>query len=88
MISLTTEEIALYNDKFLQKVPNLMPGVYRVRDLFESYPSVPRIARKFFEDVSAGRFDNIVLKGERSNEGYIVLEGTIENRDEKCMKTL
>lgn len=79
MISLTMEEKALYNDEFLQKVPNLLPGVYFIRDLFATYPSVPRIARRFYEDVSAGRFDNIVLKGERSNEGYIVLEGIIEN---------
>lgn len=72
MISLTMEEKALYNDKFLQKVPNLSPGVYFIRDFFGNSASVPRIARRFFEEVNAGRFSNVVLNGGLSSEGYRV----------------
>ena len=82
MVCLTSEEQMVYKDMFIERAPTLAPGQYYSRDLFGTYPSVPRIARRFFEDVSAGRFDNIVLKGKRSNEGYIVLEGTIEDRDD------
>lgn len=83
MISLTMEEKALYNDKFLQKMPNLLPGVYYVRDFFGNQPSVPRIARRFFEEVNDGHFDNIVLNGEISSEGYRVMQDTIENPDKR-----
>lgn len=72
MISLTMNEKALYNEKFLQAIPKLKPGVYYVRDFFGNSASVPRIARRFFEEVNAGRFSNVVLNGGLSSEGYRV----------------
>lgn len=74
MVSLTSFEQVVYNDKFVQRAPNLSPGVYYIRDLFEENPSVPRIARRFYEEVSAGRFDNIRLNGKLSSDGYLVFE--------------
>ena len=74
MLCLTRAEETIYNELFIGRAPNLAPGLYYIRDFFIHNPSIPRIARRFYEDVSAGRFDNIVLKAERSNEGYVVLE--------------
>lgn len=83
MISLTMNEKALYNEKFLQEIPKLKPGVYYVRDFFGDQPSVARIARRFFEEVTDGRFSNVVLNGELSSEGYRVMQNTIEDPDKR-----
>lgn len=71
MISLTSEEQVVYN-RIIQRAPNLSPGVYYIRDFFKKDPSVPRIARRFYEEVSAGRFANIRLNGALSSDGYLV----------------
>lgn len=34
MISLTSEEQVVYNNRFIQRAPNLSPGVYYIRDFF------------------------------------------------------
>lgn len=73
MIFLSKAEADVYDDKFVKAAPNLTPGVYQIRDFFGTDPSVPRIARKFFEDVSNGFFKNIKLVGTRSRDGYIVI---------------
>ena len=72
MISLTSEEQVVYNNRFIQRAPNLSPGVYYIRDFFLKDPSIPRIARRFYEEVSAGRFANIRLNGALSSDGYLV----------------
>lgn len=72
MINLIPNEYKVYKSKFLQVVPYLAPGIYYIKDFFNSEPSVPRIARKFYEDVVNGRFGNVSLVGTRSCEGYLV----------------
>lgn len=74
MICLTSDEETVYNEQFVERVPSLEPGLYYIRDFFGDKPSVPRIARRFFEEVSNGRYSNIVLNKELSREGYLVLE--------------
>lgn len=72
MIILTTDEERIYNRKFVATLPYMLPGTYRIKDFFGSDPSVPRIARKFYEDVVNQRFSNVSLAGVRSCEGYVV----------------
>lgn len=72
MMNLTANEYKVYQSKFLQVVPHLAPGTYSIKDFFNLEPSVPRIARKFYEDVVNGRFANVSLVGTRSCEGYLV----------------
>ena len=54
-----------------------------MRDFFGDQPSVARIARRFFEEVTDGRFSNVVLNGELSSEGYRVMQNTIEDPDKR-----
>lgn len=72
-MNLTIKEQKLYNTKFVKAIPILIPGTYYIKDFFDPGPSVPRIARKFYEDVVDGRFNNVSLVGTRSCEGYIVV---------------
>lgn len=72
MISLTSDEDRVYQTRFVIALPNMIPGTYSINDFFDPDPSVPRIARKFYEDVVNGRFSNVSLVGTRSCEGYVV----------------
>lgn len=72
MIVLTPNEDRVYQKRFVVTLPNMLPGTYSIKDFFAPDPSVPRIARKFYEDVVNGRFSNVSLIGTLSNEGYVV----------------
>lgn len=73
MINLTVDEKLVYQTKFVSKLPNMLPGIYCIKDFFGTDPSVPRIARKFYEDVLNGMFNNVSLVGTCSSEGYVVV---------------
>lgn len=72
MFLLTNDEQATYTLKFIVPLKTLPPGLYYIKSFFGSSPSVPRIARKFYEDVSAGVFKNVALVRTKSSDGYIV----------------
>jgi hypothetical protein len=72
MIILNYDEQSTYNTKFVVAVKTLNPGTYFIKDFFGSDPSVPRIAKKFYEDVVAGLYPNVSLVNKRSREGYVI----------------
>lgn len=45
-------------------------GSYVFRDFCGSRPVCPRIARRFFEEVEAGRWPSVKLAGTLAREGY------------------
>lgn len=65
-------ELRDYQNYITGQIPNLPKGTYYFRDFFHGRTASPRIARKFFEDVSANRFTNVALRGSKSCEGYII----------------
>lgn len=73
MMILNKDEQSIYNIKFIIALKTLPPGTYFVKDFFGSDPSVPRIARKFYEDVVSGIYANVSLVKKRSREGYKVI---------------
>lgn len=70
---LNKNEQSIYNSKFIVALKTLPPGTYFIKDFFGSDPSVPRISRKFYEDVVGGLYPNVSLINERSREGYTVI---------------
>ncbi len=71
-MKLNNDEQSTYNTKFVEAVKILTPGTYFIKDFFGSDPSVPRIAKKFYEDVVVGVYSNVSLVNKRSREGYVV----------------
>ena len=65
-------EQSTYNTKFVVAVKTLNTGTYFIKDFFGSDPSVPRIARKFYEDVVGGVYPNVSLVNKLSREGYVI----------------
>ena len=65
------EQIA-YGKYFVNVVSTMKPGIYYIKDFFKTDPSVPRIARKFYEDVNNNIFPNVTLANKLSNEGYLI----------------
>ncbi len=50
------------------------PGeAFKAKLLFAQDPVSARLCRKFFEDVSMGRFKNIKTIGTKSSDGYIAI---------------
>jgi len=71
-VILNSDELREYNNKVVNVIPTLPPGTYFIKDFFGSDPSVPRIARKFYEDVVAGIYPNVSLAKKRSRDGYVI----------------
>ena len=61
LMILNKDEQSIYNSKFIIPLKTLPSGTYFVRDFFGSDPSVPRIARKFYEDVVSGIYGLIAI---------------------------
>lgn len=70
---LNKDEQSIYNSKFIVALKTMPPGTYFIKEFFGSDPSVPRIARKFYEDVVSGIYANVSLVKKRSSEGYKVI---------------
>jgi len=70
---LNKDEQSIYNSKFIVALKTMPPGIYFIKDFFGLDPSVPRIARKFYEDVVSGIYANVSLVNNRSREGYKVI---------------
>lgn len=71
-MTLNNKERDSYQKNFLKRIPNLPAGIYQISDFFGTEPSVPRISRKFYEDVTAGLFPNVALYNNKSSEGYVI----------------
>jgi hypothetical protein len=73
-MKLNHRESVIYNKNFKDAIKTLPPGVYYIKDFFENSPSVPRIARKFYEDVTNKVYPNVSLKKKYSCDGYYITE--------------
>ena len=72
-LKLTVNEEHYYHNTFLVKVAILPKGFeFTASYLFDPLYTSARICRRFYEDVKAGLFPKIRLKGVRSREGYVV----------------
>ena len=71
-MNLGPDENRSYNQHFVSKINSLIPGLYYIKYFFDTDPSVPIIAKKFYEDVKSGVFPNVKLAGKKSSDGYIV----------------
>lgn len=70
MVTLTTDEMKVYNTIVNHIIPRLVPGNYMARDFFGNDPTVPRIVRRIYEEVKAGNIARVALIGSKSREGY------------------
>lgn len=71
-MKLNSNEQVSYKKNFLDVIPTLPTGKYHIADFFGTEPSVPRVARQFYEDVVTKRFPNVRLFNQRSSDGYII----------------
>lgn len=72
-MKLGKDEKRSYDKHFVTKIPSLLPGLYSIKFFFDPEPSVPIIAKKFYEDVKKGVFPNVKLAGKKSSDGYLVV---------------
>lgn len=70
MVTLTTDEMKVYNTIVNHIIPRLVSGNYMARDFFGNDPTVPRIVRRIYEEVKAGNIARVALIGSKSREGY------------------
>lgn len=72
MVTLTTDEMKVYNMIVNHVIPGLKPGDYKARDFFNGNPTVPRIVRRIYEETKAGNLSGLSLVGQKSADGYKV----------------
>lgn len=73
-LRLNNTEYAYYKNIFLIQIGHYPQGTtFKAADVFGADPTCPRICRRFYEDVSAGLFPNIVRNGKYSRDGYTVV---------------
>ena len=72
-MNLNADENRSYQRNFVLKIPQMLPGSYSIKSFFGTEPSVPRIARKFYEDVNKGIYPRVKLLGKHSSDGYLVI---------------
>ncbi len=72
MVTLNVYEMRVYNKMVHDVIPGLAPGKYKVRDFLPGSVGVARIARRFYEEVTAGYISNVSLIGTKSSDGYLI----------------